>query len=98
MKRLVAACLLGLYLAACSVFTHENMSRLQAAELAACFIAHAFLTDSQAIAVACRVGPEFTSMIDAIVGEHKAGIEREMHNAGTCKPTLAGDVPMQSAW
>ena len=99
MKRVVTACVLGVWLAGCgSWLTHENLSRFRAAELAACFIAHAALPDSKAIATACQVGPEFTAMIDAIVGEHKAGVERQMHNAGRCRPTLAGDASPRDAW
>jgi len=85
----------GLCLMGCaSWLTHESLSRLRAAELAACFIAHAALPNSKAIAVACRVGPEFTAMIDAVIGEHKAGVAREMHNAGRCRPVLT-KVPMR---
>jgi hypothetical protein len=99
MKRALAACVLGIWLAGCaSWLTHENLSRLRAAELAACFIAHATLPDSKAIAVACRVGPEFTAMIDSIVGEHRAGVALELHNAGTCRPALAGDASPRDAW
>lgn len=77
------AIVLGVALAisGCSVFTPANVERLHAAELAACFIAHAALPDSQAIATACSVGPDFTAMIEKIVEAYKAGVEKD----GVCR-------------
>ena len=92
MKRALAACVL-VAVAGCALFTQANLERMRAAELAACFIAHATLPDSKAIAVACNVGPEFTDMIARIVGEHNSGMLRELHNAGKCRPSTARITP-----
>ena len=91
MKRVIAAFAL-LTTVGCLKFTPQNLERLRVAELAACFIAHAALPSSQAIALACNVGPEFTQMIARIVGEHNAAVGREMHNAGKCRPSMASGL------
>ena len=93
MKR-IAAIAAGLCLVGCALFTKQNLERMRAAELAACFIAHSAMPSSKEIALACQVGPEFTDMIARIIGEHKAGVAREMYNAGRCRPVLT-KVPMR---
>ena len=97
MKRLLA-CILGVGIVGCSMFTAANLDRLRAAELAACFIAHAALPSSREIAIACQVGPEFVDMIAKVVGEHNAAVTRELHNAGACRPALAGDASPMGGW
>ncbi len=80
MKR--AAFVLALVVTGCALFTRQNVDRAELAAQVACIVANAMLPDERAVALACRLGPEMLDVIRRVVGEHRAGVRRELEKAG----------------
>ena len=80
MKLLLVLALVGT--SSCAHFNAQNVDRAQQAAQVACIIAHAAMPDERSVQLACNLGADMLEVIRRVVGEHRAGVRRELEKAG----------------
>jgi hypothetical protein len=78
----------ALAISGCALLTPKNVDHAEEGARVACVLANAYLSESTILKI-CALAPDFLDFVRKVVGEHKAGVRRELEKAGVKRPVAS---------